>query len=221
MSGRHIILAGNNVIDIDGMIGDKERHFAAGPENSVNDRFALELAIDSMSRSAKDAGGDSRFRTGEIVQISGHRVALHELPAETIRSVTLLGEGSRARILDEETVDTAEGTWWHVEHLSTGLAGWLLEEQLARVQPIVTAKDMFFEPNALVISPYTEVMIELNNEGLAAHNFSIDALDISVDLAPGAEPQTVVINTVVGEYEYYCNIPGHRQAGMVGTLIVG
>jgi uncharacterized cupredoxin-like copper-binding protein len=24
-----------------------------------------------------------------------------------------------------------------------------------------------------------------------------------------------------GTYEFYCSIPGHRESGMVGTLVVG
>ena len=57
------------------------------------------------------------------------------------------------------------------------------------------------------------------NDGAAPHNFSIDELGIDVDLAPG-ETQETVINAPAGEYEYYCNVPGHKEAGMVGTLIV-
>jgi uncharacterized cupredoxin-like copper-binding protein len=30
----------------------------------------------------------------------------------------------------------------------------------------------------------------------------------------------VTINAAPGEYEYYCAVPGHKQAGMVGKLIV-
>ena len=41
----------------------------------------------------------------------------------------------------------------------------------------------------------------------------------SVALPPG-ETQTVVINAKPGSYEYYCNVPGHKEAGMVGTLVV-
>ena len=29
-----------------------------------------------------------------------------------------------------------------------------------------------------------------------------------------------VINAPAGEYEFYCNIPGHKEAGMVGKLTV-
>ena len=29
-----------------------------------------------------------------------------------------------------------------------------------------------------------------------------------------------MINAPPGTYEYYCNVTGHKEAGMVGTLIV-
>ena len=38
-------------------------------------------------------------------------------------------------------------------------------------------------------------------------------------LPPGGETP-VTINAPPGDYEYYCSVPGHRAAGMVGTLPV-
>jgi nitrite reductase (NO-forming) len=84
----------------------------------------------------------------------------------------------------------------------------------------ITAKDIFFEPKDVSIPANTDVTFKIVNEGAAAHNFSIDALKISVDLAPG-ETKEVVVNAPPGTYEFYCNVPGHKQAGMVGTLTVG
>jgi plastocyanin len=84
----------------------------------------------------------------------------------------------------------------------------------------VVSHDIFFEPDALTIPADTEVTVQLPNEGVTPHNFSIDELGIDVDIAPGATEETV-INAPAGEYEYYCNVPGHKQAGMVGTLTVG
>jgi uncharacterized cupredoxin-like copper-binding protein len=83
----------------------------------------------------------------------------------------------------------------------------------------VVSQDIFFEPTEITIPANTDVTISLPNEGAAAHNFSIDELDISVDLPPG-ETKEVVINAPAGTYEFYCNVPGHREAGMVGTLTV-
>jgi uncharacterized cupredoxin-like copper-binding protein len=84
----------------------------------------------------------------------------------------------------------------------------------------VVSLDIFFEPSELSIPANTEVTVRLPNEGVTPHNFSIDELGIDVDIAPGATEETV-INAPAGEYEYYCNVPGHKQAGMVGTLTVG
>jgi uncharacterized cupredoxin-like copper-binding protein len=83
----------------------------------------------------------------------------------------------------------------------------------------VVSYDIYFEPAELTIPANTDVTVTLPNNGAAPHNFSIDELGISVDLAPGATGETV-INAAPGTYEYYCNVPGHKEAGMVGTLIV-
>ena len=83
----------------------------------------------------------------------------------------------------------------------------------------VTSFDIYFEPKEVTIPANTDVTFTLPNDGAAAHDFSIDELGIQVSLPPG-ETQTVVVNAPPGSYEYYCNVPGHKEAGMVGTLIV-
>lgn len=80
--------------------------------------------------------------------------------------------------------------------------------------------DIFFDPKELTIPADTDVTIVLPNNGAAVHNFVIDEGGIdSGDVAPG-DTVELVINLPAGEYEYYCDIPGHRAAGMWGTLIV-
>ncbi|MBA2598015.1 MAG: cupredoxin domain-containing protein [Chloroflexia bacterium] len=82
----------------------------------------------------------------------------------------------------------------------------------------VESYDIYFEPKEIEVPSDTEITILLPNLGASLHNFSIDALDISVDIAPGATEE-VTFTAPEGEYEYYCNVPGHKEAGMVGTLI--
>jgi uncharacterized cupredoxin-like copper-binding protein len=84
----------------------------------------------------------------------------------------------------------------------------------------VDARDIFFEPDELSIPADTDVTVHIPNEGVTLHNFSIDELGVDIDIDPGATGEAV-INAPAGEYEYYCNVPGHREAGMVGTLTVG
>lgn len=63
--------------------------------------------------------------------------------------------------------------------------------------------------------------IEFVNNGTAEHNFVVDELEMLVQPAPGAtEPIEIPADAPVGEYRFYCNIPGHEAAGMVGTLVI-
>jgi uncharacterized cupredoxin-like copper-binding protein len=80
--------------------------------------------------------------------------------------------------------------------------------------------DIFFDPEEFTILANTDVTVTVVNNGAALHAFSIDALNVhSGDVQPGASA-TVTINAPAGDYEFYCPVTGHRQAGMVGTLHV-
>jgi plastocyanin len=41
-----------------------------------------------------------------------------------------------------------------------------------------------------------------------------------LDVPVGGE-RRITFSAEPGSYEFYCRVPGHRQAGMVGTLRVG
>lgn len=78
--------------------------------------------------------------------------------------------------------------------------------------------DISFSPTTLTAPANTDVTIHITNNGATAHNFSIDELKINTgDVAAGAAID-VKINAPAGKYTYYCDIPGHRAAGMEGVL---
>lgn len=83
----------------------------------------------------------------------------------------------------------------------------------------ITMHDIYFDPAEVTIPANTPVTVKLPNQGAALHDFTIDALGINVQVNPG-DTGEVTINAPAGEYEYYCSIPGHKAAGMVGKLIV-
>ncbi|HEX5992106.1 MAG TPA: cupredoxin domain-containing protein, partial [Thermomicrobiales bacterium] len=155
----------------------------------------------------------------DVRQLAGGRVAARvettsspEGTASVIQAVLEPVE-DRLLIADETVVDAAA---------ATPAAGG--EEQAAAgggagEAVTVESYDIYFEPDELSIPAETDVTVQLPNEGVTLHNFSIDELGISVDIAPGATEETV-INAPAGTYEYYCNVPGHKPAGMVGTLTV-
>jgi uncharacterized cupredoxin-like copper-binding protein len=87
--------------------------------------------------------------------------------------------------------------------------------------------DISFKPNLGTIPADTPVRIVLVNHGATTHNFSITDhknaglknLNISVDTEPGKTSQTT-INAPEGTYYFFCDQPGHEQAGMFGYLTV-
>ena len=87
--------------------------------------------------------------------------------------------------------------------------------------------DIYFNPNLVTIPADMPVRVVLVNHGAATHNFSITDhknpglknLNISVDTDPGKTSETT-INAPEGTYYFYCDEPGHEQAGMFGYLEV-
>jgi cyclophilin family peptidyl-prolyl cis-trans isomerase/plastocyanin len=84
------------------------------------------------------------------------------------------------------------------------------------------AKDIAFVPTEITVDAEDlPVTIRMTNSGAALHNFTIDALNIDVDVNPGETVDVVIpAGTAPGTYDFYCNVPGHKEAGMVGTLVV-
>lgn len=84
----------------------------------------------------------------------------------------------------------------------------------------VEMEDIAFAPSELAIPANTDVTISLPNTGTMAHDFVIDELDIRTESVQPGETATVTINAPAGTYDFYCSVPGHAPAGMVGTLSV-
>jgi nitrite reductase (NO-forming) len=84
----------------------------------------------------------------------------------------------------------------------------------------LNAIDINWEQKELSIPASTDTTITVVNKGVLQHDFVIDALQVKSDLLNGGDSADVTINAPAGTYEYYCSVPGHKEAGMVGTLTV-
>ncbi|MCO5222460.1 MAG: peptidylprolyl isomerase [Thermomicrobiales bacterium] len=87
---------------------------------------------------------------------------------------------------------------------------------------VLIGKDIAYDPTTLTIQAADEpVTITFENVGAAEHDFVIDALEIHVVAMPGETVDIVIpAGTAPGTYDFYCSVPGHKEAGMVGTLVV-
>lgn len=83
---------------------------------------------------------------------------------------------------------------------------------------VFVAQDILYAeaPDTVATGDLTFV---LENQGQIEHNLVIEELgnELIVEAAAG-EVATGEVTLDPGEYTYYCSIPGHREAGMEGTL---
>jgi plastocyanin len=94
-------------------------------------------------------------------------------------------------------------------------------EERARSGPALALimDDISFAPSRFGIPPNMDVALTLANVGKVPHTFNVDYLDIHLEVQPG-EATTIVIKASTGTYDFYCSIPGHKEAGMVGSMFV-
>lgn len=83
----------------------------------------------------------------------------------------------------------------------------------------VTATDFAFDPAEITAEAGEDLAIALTSDDLT-HDFTIDELDAHVVADRGETAEGGVTVDEAGTYTYYCSVPGHRQAGMEGTLTV-
>nr|WP_245328962.1 cupredoxin family protein [Bradyrhizobium centrolobii] len=99
---------------------------------------------------------------------------------------------------------------------------------------------MSYQPNALEVKRGEQIKFVITNAGLLAHEFILadtaDNLkhaalmkkypDMEHDdpngktVQPGVKAEMLWRFTKTGTFEFSCLIPGHREAGMVGTVTV-
>lgn len=75
----------------------------------------------------------------------------------------------------------------------------------------------YFKPSALKLKKGVTVTITVTNAGI--HTFTIDELGINEPLR-GSSTSFQVTPTKIGTFTFYCAVPGHRERGQVGTLVV-
>jgi plastocyanin len=67
--------------------------------------------------------------------------------------------------------------------------------------------------------PAGENEITIVNNGQAVHDVTFEDLgDVTVVSANGGQTASGNVTLEAGEHYYYCSVPGHREAGMEGTL---
>jgi plastocyanin len=88
------------------------------------------------------------------------------------------------------------------------------------VPGLITAENTKFTASTLSVKSGDVIGYFVINKDRAGHSFDIDSLGIHVPLAPNSTTAVTVRPTGSGSIEFYCSVPGHRDAGMAGTISV-
>jgi uncharacterized cupredoxin-like copper-binding protein len=77
-----------------------------------------------------------------------------------------------------------------------------------------SSDDFKFDPSNATVTA-GDVHITHENEGATPHTFVIEDIDFKL-----ADDDDGDVELAAGDYTFYCDVPGHRDAGMEGTLTV-
>ena len=83
---------------------------------------------------------------------------------------------------------------------------------------VISATNARFSATTLMADHGT-VTVDFTNNDLFWHTFTVPALGVDVR-TPVKGHRQVSFNAPPGTYEFFCAIPGHKQIGMRGTLII-
>ena len=89
------------------------------------------------------------------------------------------------------------------------------------VTAVLTAENTKYLETALSMGGGDILGVFVVNRDAIAHSFDIDALNIHLQLPAHGTTAVAIRPAGAGSLTFYCAIPGHRQAGMVGTITVG
>jgi len=81
-------------------------------------------------------------------------------------------------------------------------------------------EDFRFVPAEIRVKAGQRVNLQVTNRGGVPHDLAIPALRFHAEAAAGQQTTAGFVAPRAGVYEFYCSVPGHREAGMVGRLVV-
>jgi len=100
-----------------------------------------------------------------------------------------------------------------------GVAG--LQAGPAPQRVAFTAREFAFVPNKLTFKLGQPVQLVLENKGVIEHDFVVDRFNVKMGVVQPGKTGTVTLTpNAKGTFQYYCSVPGHKEAGTTGTLVV-
>jgi plastocyanin len=85
---------------------------------------------------------------------------------------------------------------------------------------VVANQGLKFNPSELKVKKGDKVKITFNDT-MGGHDLKIDEFKVGTKMLKAGESDSIEFTAdKTGTFVYYCSVPGHKQAGMWGNLIV-
>jgi nitrite reductase (NO-forming) len=94
---------------------------------------------------------------------------------------------------------------------------------VAAPQPInipISASEFKFSPTTIQAAVGQKVTLTLDNTGVVEHDVTISSIGLTVLAKPGQTASGEFTIDKPGIFDFLCSIPGHKDAGMRGTLTI-
>lgn len=84
----------------------------------------------------------------------------------------------------------------------------------------LAATEFAFEPKTIHVTQGEPVTLVLTNKGVIEHEIEVGVFGLHLHVKPGETAKRSFIPDRAGTFQFACEIPGHKEAGMVLTMIV-
>jgi plastocyanin len=85
----------------------------------------------------------------------------------------------------------------------------------------INATEFKFDPGTINATPGQTINLTVKNNGSVQHTWALATANVKLTIDPG-KTATATFNapTTAGTYQFECDLPGHKEAGMIGQLVV-
>ncbi len=85
----------------------------------------------------------------------------------------------------------------------------------------LVAREFSYTPNRITVKAGQPVQLVLDNKGVIEHDFVLVGFKVKMGtVQPGKTGTVTFTPNAKGTFPFYCSVPGHKEAGMTGTLVV-
>ncbi|MEE8346456.1 MAG: plastocyanin/azurin family copper-binding protein [Dehalococcoidia bacterium] len=199
--------------------------------------LALVAFIACSGSSSGSEGGETSDGNSEVAEHVDGAAADTDVAADTDAAEHTDADGDHDAAAD---TDAAE----HTDADGDEEANAYLEAAPKESLTLIEMTSFAYAPSVIEVGAGEVLEIAIQNAELALHDFTIDKIDADVHVSylggtgqhehqeqqkdadvhfALTEPASGVVHLKIhepGEYVFYCTVPGHREGGMEGTLIV-